>query len=78
MTEDSDKKTYNYQAPQGVISDQIINYYKNEMVNKGWRLISSDNTQAIFRKGTETVRVWILYLDVQPESVVDYIIDYTK
>lgn len=78
VTEDNDKKTYNYQAPVGITRDEIINYYKSEMVNKGWRLISSDNTQAVFKKGSESVRVWILYLDVQSGSVVDYIIDYSK
>ncbi len=76
-TQVSDQLTYNYIAPDGVSYPEIIEYYKNEMDDRGWDLIVSDDTQAIFEKGDRRVRVWILYLDVAPGSDVEYIIDYS-
>lgn len=76
-TQVSDQLTYNYIAPDGVSYPEIIEYYKNEMDDRGWDLIVSDDTQAIFEKGDRKVRVWILYLDVRPNTDVEYIIDYS-
>lgn len=78
VTENDQQITYNYRAPEGVLYTDIINFYKQEMVKNGWKLTNFDDTQALFEKGKEKVRVWILYLNVAPGDVVEYIIDYTN
>lgn len=67
--------TVNYKVNFTSDYKEVIDYYRQNLPKKGWRLVSSKDKEVIFEKNSRTLRIWILYSS-DNNNEVDYIIDY--